>query len=65
MDGIEREPLSDNELQDIGTLKDEPHSDREFQPTCDNGVVDVKQEELPELITFVSVKQEIVVSAVL
>jgi hypothetical protein len=60
MDGIKREPLSDSEMQDIGTIKEEPNSCGESQPNYEDRAVDIKQEGLPEPFAFVSIKEEVV-----
>jgi hypothetical protein len=60
MDGIKREPLSDSEMQNIGTIKEEPNSCLESRPNCDDRTVDMKQEGLPEPFAFVSIKEEVV-----
>lgn len=60
MDGIKREPLSDSEMQNIGTIKEEPNSYGESRPNCDDRTVDMKQEGLPEPFAFVSIKEEVV-----
>lgn len=60
MDGIKREPNSDSEMQNIGTIKEEPNSCGESRPNCDDRTVDMEQEGVPEPFTFVSIKEEVV-----
>jgi hypothetical protein len=59
MDGIKRETLSDSEMQNIETIKEEPNSCGESRPNCDDRAMD-RQEGLPEPFAFVSIKEEVV-----
>ncbi|XP_033607986.1 uncharacterized protein LOC117282442 isoform X3 [Cryptotermes secundus] len=59
MDGIKREPLSDSEIQNIDTKKEEPNSCGYSRPNCGDRTVDMKQEGLPEPFAFVSIKEEV------
>jgi hypothetical protein len=60
MDGIKREPHSDSEMQNVGTIQEETNQCGESRPTYDDRAVDLKHEGMPEPFAFVSIKEEVV-----